>query len=157
MIAMSASAPTWIAPLRGYKPMIFAGLVLSFVHISSSVRRPSSTPRVYVSGSSVSSPGIPIGIFVQSPCHIAFCSRVKVQVSVEITDTSPWCSPFQSRSTSAGFFSCGQQAKRWPSSRSNTVSSRTRYCTQVSAITGTPRACAARMMSAPSPVDMWTM
>jgi hypothetical protein len=26
---------------------------------------------------------MPIGIFVQSPFHIAFCSRVKVQVLVE--------------------------------------------------------------------------
>ena len=73
--------------------MMRAGFVLSFMHISSSVSRPPSTPCVYVSGSSVSSPGIPIGIFVQSPSHIAFCSRVKVQVSVEITDTSPLAQP----------------------------------------------------------------
>ena len=64
-------------------------LVLSFALISSSVRRFPNTPWVYVSGISVSSPGIPIGIFVQSPSHMAFCSRVNVQVSVEITDTSP--------------------------------------------------------------------
>ena len=69
--------------------MIFAGFVLSFMHISSSVRRPPSTPCVYVSGISVSRPGMPIGIFVQSPSHIAFCSRVNVHVSVEITETSP--------------------------------------------------------------------
>ena len=46
MIARSASAPIWIAPLRGASPMIAAGLVLSFRHISSSVSRPSSTPFV---------------------------------------------------------------------------------------------------------------
>ena len=46
MIAMSASAPIRMAPLRGASPMMRAGLVLSFMHISSSVSRPPSTPRV---------------------------------------------------------------------------------------------------------------
>src|SRR5438105_43990 len=123
--------------------MIFAGLVESFVHISSS----EIFPLTYTHG-------IPIGIFVQSPFHIAFCSRLKVQVSVDTTETSPLFKPFHRRCTSFGFLTCGQQAYRWPSSRSKTESSSTRYCTHVSARTGTPRACAARMMSAPSPVDM---
>ena len=39
---------------------------------------------------SVSSPGMPIGIFVQSPSHIAFCSRVKVQVSVGGGESPVW-------------------------------------------------------------------
>ena len=98
-----------------------------------------------------------MGILVQSPFHIAFCSRLKVQVSVETTDTSPLRSPCHSRSTSFGFFTWGQQAKRWPSSPSNTESSSTRYWAQVSASTGTPRAWAARTMSVPSAVDMCTM
>jgi hypothetical protein len=46
MIARSASAPTMMAPFRGYSPMIRAGLVLSFMLSSSSVSRPPSTPRV---------------------------------------------------------------------------------------------------------------
>src|SRR3954464_6622209 len=111
--------------------MIFAGLVESLVHISSRELLPASQPWVYVSGIKVSSPGNPIGILVQSPFHIAFCSRLKVQVSVEMTDTSPLLNPFHKRSTSLGFLSCGQQAYRCPSSRSNTESSRTRYCTHV--------------------------
>ena len=52
------------------------------------------------------------GILVQSPCHMAFCSRVKVQVSVEMTETVSSWSPRQSRAESAGFLSWGQQAKR---------------------------------------------
>ena len=98
MTVMSASAPIWMAPFRGASPMMRAGLVLSFMHISSIDRRPPRTPRVYVSGSSVSRPGIPIGIFVQSPFHIAFCSRENVHVSVETTDTSPSLRPFHSLS-----------------------------------------------------------
>ena len=46
MIAMSASAPTWIAPFRGASPMMRAGFVLSFSHSCSSVSRPPSTPCV---------------------------------------------------------------------------------------------------------------
>ncbi len=107
-------------------------------------------------GSSVSRPGMPMGILVQSPPHIAFCSRVKLQVSVDITDTSPSASPCQSRSESSFFLICGQVAKRWPSGRAKTESSSTRYCGQVSDSTLTPRSCAARTMSAPAPVDMWT-
>ena len=38
--------------------------------------------RSEVSGARVSTPGMPKGIFVKSPSHIAFCSVVKVQVSV---------------------------------------------------------------------------
>ncbi len=53
---------------------------------------------------------MPIGIFVQSPSHIAFCSRVNVHVSVEMTETSPCFSPSQRRSTSFGFLSWGQHA-----------------------------------------------
>ena len=97
--------------------MIRAGLVLSFIaHLLQ--REPSAEHAAGCRPAAAASPGpaVPIGIFVQSPFHIAFCSRVKVQVSVETTETSPSRRPCQSRSTSFGFLTCGQQANRWPSS-----------------------------------------
>ena len=51
----------------------------------------------------VSTPGSPKGIFQKSPFHSAFCSVVKVQVSVAMTCTDPSANPCQSLALSSVF------------------------------------------------------
>ena len=60
-----------------------------------SVSRFFLTPWVYMVGMNVSTPGIPKGIWLNLPFHMAFCLVSKVQVSVPIVSTAPQPRPHQ--------------------------------------------------------------
>ena len=102
-------------------------------------------------------PGMPKGILRKSPSHMAFCSLVKVHVSVASTSTAPWARPFQRPSRSPAERIGGQVAKWCPSGREKSSESSSRYCGPVSACTRTPRARAAATARVALAVDMWKM
>src|SRR5919201_423775 len=96
---MSASDPTAIVPLRGYKPNSFAGFVHSSSTIRLSVIRPPRTPNSWIMCSRFSSPGPPFGIFEKSWRPSVFCpSQLNAQWSVEIADSTSVRTAFQSTS-----------------------------------------------------------
>ena len=95
---MSASAPSTIAPFRGYMLRIFAMLVEVTATNSFIVSRPVLTPFVHSTGMRSSRPPVPFGIFVKSPAPVRFCSVVKEQWSVATTCSDPACRPAHSES-----------------------------------------------------------
>ena len=95
---MSASAPGAITPLRGYRPIIRAGVV---EHSSTQRARPISpfTTPWWIMSMRCSTPPIPLGMARKSPMPISFCSFMqKGQWSVATTARSLVRSPFHSSS-----------------------------------------------------------
>src|SRR5713226_6375393 len=82
----SASEPTAMVPLRGYRPKSFAGAVATSWTKRFGEKCLPWTPPVYTRLKRCSMPGPPLGILVKSSLPSSFCSlKQKGQWSVETT------------------------------------------------------------------------
>src|SRR6266568_1831461 len=132
----SASEPTAIVPLRGYRPKSFAGAVDTSCTKRLGEKCLPWTPPVYTRLKRCSMPGPPLGILVKSSLPSSFCSlKQKGQWSVETTCSVSLARPCQSFSCCHFSRSGGVKTYLAASNPGASIlsSERYKYCGQVSA------------------------
>src|SRR4030042_3591035 len=152
-MTISASAPGVREPLRGYKPKIFAGLVLVNATNWFGVSLPERTAYVHKIGRRSPTPGNPFGILVKSSLPSSLPgmaidlpsyaigllpSKKNGQWSVPMVCNVPSDKPCHKRVLSAGVRKGGEHTHFAPSSRFSKYIEKNRYCGQVSPITCNP-------------------